>query len=164
MPHVAFSEPAKLIPLLEPKTIAATVTNTDAVDLLGVHWATLCIQFGAITDDVCNVKVEASTAASTSGTDKEVVGFRYRLTAAVGTDEHGAITTASSDGVTASTSDDNKMLIIDIDPSQVAALGADYRYVRAVIAPSSDNTATYVSAFGVLQSRYPANVILPDVT
>ena len=106
------------------------------------------------------VTVEASTAGTSNATEGQIL-FQYRLSGAVDTDSMGAITTPASAaaGAVVSEAGDNKVLIIDIDPAVVAASAADRRYVRAVITPTSDLTATVVGAITILEHRYPGNAI-----
>jgi hypothetical protein len=51
------------------------------------------------------------------------------------------------------------MLLIDVDPAAVAAQGADYRYIHALISPAADATATMVSAVAYIESMMLGNSI-----
>jgi len=153
-----YNEKLKYLPILAPADIAATATATPYVDLKEAHWATFVLDFGAITNSTIAVTMECSTAASSNATE-QTIAFNYRLSAAVGTDDMGAITAATTTGAALAATDDNKTLLIELDPSAVAALGADFRYARAVITPATDNTAVLVGGAVVLEPRYPGNDI-----
>ena len=158
---IRYAEGLKVLPILATQDIAATATGTQYVDLDQVQWATLLIQFGAITSTDSTgeaiVTIEASTAGSSNATEGAIV-FSYRLSAAVATDTMGAITAATASGVGVTQADDNKVLVVDVDPA-VVALTADRRFIRAVISPTTDVTATLVSAVAILEHRYPGNSI-----
>lgn len=158
-----FVEKFKLQPILTPADIVATATASNYVDLKDLNWATFLVSFGAITTGTLTVTVEASTAASSNATEAGVP-FNYRLSGAVGTDSMGAITAATSDGVSITASDDNKVLAIEIDPAALPANpGADFRYLRVVATPTTDMAACVVGAALVGTPRYPGNSI-PSVT
>lgn len=161
---IRYAEGVKVLPILAPADIAATATGTQYIDMDGVNWATVLVQFGSIasTDSTGEVvvTVEASTAGSSNATEGQIL-FQYRLSAAVATDTMGAITTpaTAAAGAPVNNTDDNKVLVIDIDPSVVAASADTRRYVRVVITPTSEVTATVVGAIAVLEHRYPGNTI-----
>lgn len=161
---IRYGEGMKIQPILAPADIVAVATPTKYIDFDQVNWATFLIQFGAMTTTDTTgevvVTVEASTAGTSNATEGQIL-FQYRLSGAVDTDSMGAITTPASAaaGAVVSEAGDNKVLIIDIDPAVVAASAADRRYVRAVITPTSDLTATVVGAIAILEHRYPGNAI-----
>lgn len=151
------AEDVKVLPVLAPADVAATATPTQYFDLKFINRASLFISLGAITGDTAVVTLECSTAASSNATES-AIGFDYRLSSAVATDSMGAIAAAAStDGVTLAATDDNKVLVIDIDPSVVAAVGDDYRYVRAVVTPGASMTAFILSALLVAEPVYAQN-------
>ncbi len=153
-----YAEKMKVLPILAPADIAATATATQYVDLDQAHWATFAVQFGAVTNSTIAVTVECSTAASSNATE-QAIAFNYRLSGAVATDSMGAITAATTTGAALAATDDNKTLLIDLDPSAVAALGADFQFARVVVTPATDNTAVLVGAIAYLEPRYPGNSI-----
>jgi hypothetical protein len=153
-----YVEKTKALPILAPADIAATATASQYFDLENAHWATIAVQFGAITNSTIAVTVECSTAASSNATE-QTIGFNYRLSSAVATDSMGAITAATTTGAALAATDDNKTLFIDLDPSAVAALAADMQFARVVITPATDNTAVLVGAIAYLEPRYPGNTI-----
>jgi hypothetical protein len=158
-----FMEGYKVLPILIPADITENATATAYVDLDKLNWATIAIHYGAITCDVNTVTLECSTAATSNATEV-AIGFQYRLSVAIDTDDSaaGTITTATSTGVALTVSDDGKALFIEVDPSAVAAIG-DYRWVRAVITPVTTTTALVVGAICYGEPRYPGNAI-PSAT
>jgi hypothetical protein len=163
---IRFGQGIQVVNILAPADIVATATKTSIFDLKGANWATLALHFGAITCDPPTITVKCSTAATT--TSAIAVAFQYRLSTLPTIDggTMGAITQATTTGValTGGAADNGKMLIIDVDPAAIAAEGADYRYLHALITPSADATATMVGAVAYLEPRYPGNSIPVTVT
>lgn len=153
-----YNEKLKFLPILTHADVAATETPTPYVNLAEAHWATFVIDFGAITASTVAVTIECSTAASSNPTEV-TKAFNYRKSGVIGSDDMGAITAATTTGAALTATDDNKTLLIEIDPQEVAALGDDYQYVRAVITPASDMSAFIVGASVILEPRYPGNDI-----
>jgi hypothetical protein len=157
-----FASALNTVPLLNPVDTAATALATPFVKLGGSHGGTLFVHFGNIAaasaDQAVTVTLEAATAAA-SGSEA-AVAFNYRLSGAVGANTFGAITAAASTGVSIGTTDDGKMLAIDIDPSKFLAAKADTTYVRAVITPDAGGTATLVSAFAQLEPRVSQSTMI----
>jgi hypothetical protein len=158
MNNIRFGENIKVQPILAPADIVDSATPTGYVDLRDLHWATLALHFGAITCDVPTVTLEASTAASSNATEL-AVAFYYRLSGVVGTDTMGSITSATTTGAALVVTDDGKVMFIEVDPQAIAALGDDYRYVRAVITPAENITACVVGAVSYGEKRYPGNTV-----
>ena len=75
----------------------------------------------------------------------------------------GAITAATSDGASLAATDDNKTMLIELDPQAIPGNpGEAFRYARVVITPATDNTVYICSATAILQPRYPGNAIPSD--
>jgi len=160
---IRHAEGVKVLPILAPADIVATATYTSYVDLNMVNWATFLVNFGAVasTDSTGEVvvTVEASTAGTSNATEG-AIAFSYRLSAAVNTDTMGAITAATAaGGAVVPEDEDNKVLVIDVDPAVVAASAADRRFVRLLITPTAEITSTIVGAIAVLEHKYPGNAI-----
>lgn len=154
---IRFAEKTKLQPILGPIDIVATATASNYVDLVESQWITFLVSFGVITTGTLTVTAEASTAGSSNATEA-AVPFSYRLSGAVATDSMGAITSATSAGVSITASDDNKILVIDIDPAALPANpGADYSWMRLVFSPTTDMAACVVGAAFAGAPRYPGN-------
>lgn len=162
MKGIRYAEGLKILPILAPADIVATATATQYVDLKLVNWATFLVTFGAVasTDSTgaAVVTLQASTAGTSNATEVSVA-FPYRLSAAVATDTMGALATATTAGASVGQADDNKVLVVDVDPAVIAAQGADYRYVRLMVTPTAEVTSTIVSAVAVLEHRFPGNSI-----
>lgn len=151
----SYNENVKVLPLLAPQDIVATATASGYIRVSeAAGTIELSVPFGnvASTDSTGEVvvTVEASTAGTSNATET-AIAFKYRLSAAVATDTMGATTAATSAGVAVGQADDNKLLTIFVEPDQLAAVGADFQYLRAVITPTSEITATVI---GGVQARY----------
>lgn len=158
---IRFAEGLKVLPILAPQNIVASATASEYVDLKLANWATFVVSFGAATSDstdTCTVTVEASTAASSNATEG-AIAFSYRLSSAVATDSMGTITAATTAGVAVTATDDNKVLVIDVDPAAVAATAADRRFLRVVLTPNAEMASCNVGALAFLAPRYPGNAI-----
>lgn len=160
---IRYAEGLKVLPILTPADIVATATYTSYVDLDKVNWATFLVSLGSVasTDSTGEVviTVEASTAGTSNATEG-AVAFQYRLSAAVNTDTMGAITNATAGGGAAIVNTaDNTVVVIDVDPAVVAASAADRRFVRLLITPTAEITATVVGAIAILEHKYPGNAI-----
>lgn len=150
----------RIVPLLTPADIVATATNTSFLDMKAVNHATLCAFFGSITaasaDQPITVTLTVATGAATTG--EVALAFKYRLTGAVATDTLGDISSATSAGVSIATTDDNKILMIDVDPGALEAALADGRFVHLLITPDAGGSATVVGVFALIEPAY-ASVI-----
>lgn len=151
----------RVVPLLNPQDITTSATNSSWLDMKDVIHATLCVQFGNIAatsaDQGVVVTVECATAAAT--TSAVALAYTYRLSGATGTDTLGDITSVANTGVTIGTTDDGKMLQIDINPAVFeGAHNADARFVSALITPDAGASATLVSAFALIEPAYASVV------
>lgn len=145
-----------VVPLIGPVDTAATAVATPWVDLKTAVGVTFDLFFGAITtgtaDSNITVTVEAATAAATGS--EAAMAFKYRLSGAVGANTLGALTAATASGVSVASTDDNKVLEIYLDTAALPAALEDSRFVRVVVTPTADHTATLVSAVARLDVRY----------
>lgn len=150
-----FGQYENIVPILVPQDIAGTATATPFLDLKTAHNASFVVYFGALTtttaSDNIAVTMEVSTAAS-SGSEA-AVAFSYRLSGATGANSWGAITAATTAGVTIASTDDNKALLVNVDPAAMAAALADGRFVRLVLTPTG-MAATLVSVMAFVEPRY----------
>ena len=159
MNQMQFAESIKVVPVLAPIDAVATARASAYVDLTEAQWATFVVNFGVITTGTATITVEASTAGSSNATEA-AIPFKYRLTGAVNTDTLGAITAATSAGATVATDADAKTYIIDVDPAALPANpGADFKWLRLVVSPTTDMAACLVGATAYLQPRYPGNAL-----
>ena len=140
-----------LIPLIAPVDTAASTVNTDVFDAGECVAVEMQIAFGVITGDTVVVTVEECD--DTTPTNSTAIAYTYRLSSAVGTDSMGALTAATTSGVTIAATDDNKVLQIFVDP---AALSAGYPYLRAVVDPGASASVVLVGAVAnVLPRKNP---------
>lgn len=150
------------MPLIAPVDTAATAIQ-GAFKLGVAHGGTAFVFFGANTaasaDQSVTVSLEAAT--SSASTTAVAVAFSYRLSGAVGDNTWGAITAATTAGVPIVIStDNNKMLAIDIDPSKLLMAKAGAEYARIVVTPDAGGTATLVSAWVQLEPRVSQSVMV----
>lgn len=141
------AEDIQVFPILAIADITTTATATSYVNLakLGMGQLEIEVNFGAITPTdatgECVVTVEANAVNDTSSSDNDegAIAFNYRLSSAAGTDSMGALTAAASTGKAISGTDDNKTLLVYVDPAVAAK-----KFVRAVLTPTADMTTTCV--------------------
>ncbi len=142
-----------IIPLLEPKDIVAVTTASSYLALKGAIRAGFLIPIGAITTGTATdtevVTVEAATA---EGGTEAAIAFKYRLSGALGANTWGAVTTADTTGVSIASTDDNKLLWIEIDPDELAA--NDYAVVRVKFTATPDMAAFLTAVLGVISPSY----------
>ena len=157
MKDMRFITVNNVVPLIAPQDITTAATATPWVAMGKQLHATFLIPFGSITaasaDQAITVTVEAANAAAEGS--EAAIAFTYRLSAAVGANTWGAITASTTAGMSIATTDDNKILAIDINPAALDSALADASHVRVVITPDAGATATLVSALAVLEPRYP---------
>lgn len=150
VPFVAYEN---IIPLLAPQDIASTATTCSYMDLRNALKAGFLIPIGAITTgSASDTEVITVQCATAEGGTEAAVAFRYRLSGAAGANTWGAIATADTTGVSIASTDDNKVLWIELDPDELAA--SDYRYARPVLTDTDDMAAFLVAVLGVIQPRY----------
>ena len=150
-----YDELVHFIPLVSPvDTVSAAVTTAE-VDTGECKWLQFYAFFGTVTTQPVVVTLEECT--DTSGTGNTAMAFNYRLSAAAGTDTMGAITAATSSGVTIGVSDDDKCLIVEVDPNAVAALGGPY--ARLVVTPNGSTSACEVAVWALALPRNAQNVV-----
>lgn len=146
---IRFMENTHLVPGFAPADITTTTTYSDVVNAGKTHWVQFILQCGVITGDTAVVTVEECTSAAAAG--NTAIAFSYRLSSAVGTDTLGAATAATSSGVTLAATDDNKVLIVDVDPS---TLSAGSNYVRLAVDPGGSMSAFLVGCVILAEPRY----------
>ena len=150
-----------IVPLKAPVDSAGTAYATPYLDLKGAVHATLFAYFGVVTaasaDQNLILTVECSTAAASNATEV-AIAFKYRLSGATGTDTWGAITAATSAGVSLDTTTlDGKMIAIDIDCAALPLAHGqdDVRYIRLVNAIDAGGTVTLNAVWASLDPAYP---------
>lgn len=156
-----YAQKLKMLPVIAPVAFTTSPVASQYVDVGENHWATFLVSFGLMTSDstdTVTLTVECSTAASSNANEVKLA-YKYRLSAAVGTDSMGAITAATSDGMSINAADDDsKMLVIDVDPATIPAKLTDGRFLRLVATPSAQMASGVISAVALLEPRYPGDV------
>ncbi len=150
-----------IVPLVAPIDAATTTpVQTPYLDIASANRAAFLIYFGVVTSttatDTMTITVEASTA-STSNAGEEAIAFNYRVSAAVATgNDWGAVTAATSDGVSlgASTVFDGFAMQIDVDPQYVVEKKPDARWVRVVMTESAAYSVLLYTVIGFIAPRY----------
>ena len=162
----AFGEYENIVPLLAPFDRAGTLLETPYIDLQSANRASFLLYFGVVTSttatDTLTLTMEASTA-STSNASEEAIAFQYRLSAAFATgNTWGAVTDATSAGVSlgASTVFDGFMVMVDVDPAAVTAKKPDARYVRLVGTHTDAYSVMLVSCTGIVAPRYKQTTMI----
>ncbi len=157
MKNVRFGIGENIVPLKAPVDSAGTAYATPWVDLKNALHATFFYYAGVVTatsaDQAVVITMEAATAAA-SGSEV-AIAFKYRLSGATGANTWGDITSATSTGFSFATTDDGKMVLVDIDPAALESALADARFVRMVVGIDAGGTVTLNSAWAVLEPRYP---------
>lgn len=130
---------------------SATGVATGFVSLKTFQKVTFIASFGTMGTADYTVKVQAS--AATAGGTATDLAFQYRLSAAAGTDTMGAITdvAAASTVTVAYLTDSTKLLIIDVDSSELTDTKP---YVGLYLTRGSSATAQ-ISVIALLWPRYP---------
>jgi hypothetical protein len=155
-----------MIPGIVPASNTTAAAYIEPVDLDLANWVTFVVVMGAMTSGggaTCDSYTVAVTCSSLATlTSATAIPFTYRLSSALATNSGwGAVTAGTSDGVELSTGAanlTNKLLVIDVDPSVVAAKGSQYRYVSVTLTPAT-TTAHVFGAISLVETRYPGNTI-----
>lgn len=134
-----------VVPAIAPASLS-TATASDVIGLKEYHRVQFVVVFGAVDASDCVVTVEECD--DTTPTTDTAIAFYYRKSSALGTDSMGDRTAATSSGVTIANADDNKILLIDIDASD---LSEGYPYVKVVLTPGG---TTIAGAVAFLYPRY----------
>lgn len=146
-----------ILPLIAPVDTAATEKRTPFLDMRKALHTTILVYFGVTTATSAdqNIIVTLQAATSAASTSETAIAFRYRLSGATGANTWGAVTTATSAGASLDTTTlDNKILLIDVDPAALPAIGADNYFVSVVVTPDAGGTVTLLSALAISDPQY----------
>ena len=161
---IRYGEGLNIMALVEPHIVAATAHRTPSVDLDMANWVSFLLSMGQVTSGAattgatCTMTVEVSTAST--GTAPTLIAFDYRLSSALGTNSFGTILHGTSDGVVLTAGlggFTNKLLLIDVDPSNAAAHGTNCRFLALNV--TFDTTLTTAAVCGIVEPKYPGNAI-----
>ena len=155
----AHAEVLKTVIVLAPQDITATATNTNWMDVdQCVGQVEFEILFGALTATDSSTSEMAVTVLASTSADTDAgtaIAFSYQLSEALGTDTMGAVTAATSSGITINSStDDNKVLVIYVEPAVLKAVGEDYRWACVNIDGTTNVTAALVAGMAHYTPRY----------
>jgi len=158
MKDARFVTMENIVPLKAPVDSAGTAYATAFVDMKNALHATFFYFVGVMTatsaDQNITVTMEAATAAA-SGSEV-AIAFKYRVSGAVGANTWGAITSATTAGISIDTTGtEGVMYAIDIDPAALDSALADARFVRMVVGIDAGGTVTLNSVWAELDPRYP---------
>lgn len=155
---IRYGQGINVFPVQPPKDVGGLTTETLDVDLRDASWVTFLCNLGNMTSDASDtvtVTVEATTDGSTTGA---AVPFKYRLSSTTAVNTWGDITDATSDGVAiVGATDDNKSILIDVDPAVVQASvdGAVGCYVNYVVV----GPVCLMSTTAFVEHKYPGNTM-----
>ena len=147
-----------MVPLASPVDTAATTVSSDVIGVKEALEIELDVLFGTITGDTVVVTIEECD--DTTPTNTTAIAFNYQKSSAVGTDTMGAVTAATTAGVTIAATDDDKLLRCFVDPD---ALTAGYPYLRVVANPGASASAVEIAIWAILRDRYPQEVPISAV-
>lgn len=152
--RIGFDERA--IMLLKPQDIVATATQSSFVDMKDALHATFLIPLGVLSGTTSDglVAITLTCATGAASTNEVALAFTYRLSGAVGTDTLGAPTAAANTGVSITLADDNKLLIIDLDPAKMEGALATARFASILIVPEAGSTVTNIAVICLLEQAY----------
>jgi hypothetical protein len=154
-----YGQVAQFLPVLAPADITTTDTNTAIVDLSNAHRCTFLVYTGAVTSASTTEPVVTLMAATGAATvSATAIAFNYRKSSAVLTDTWADIAAATTAGMAITLTDDNKLMLIDVDPSVVASK-TDGRYVYLHIDTNAQVSAFVIGASAILEPRYAANTM-----
>lgn len=142
-----------IVHCISPVDTTSNAANGDVVHAAEAHEVEFLVLFGTITGDDAVVTVEECD--DTTPSNSSAIAFNYQKGAALGTDTMGAVTAATTSGVTMSATDDDKILRCYVDP---ATLSSGYPYLRVVVTPGGSMSACEVAAVAILRKRYPQEV------
>ena len=143
-----YGQDLHIVKVADYADIVSTATNTTHIKVTG-HRVTFLISLATLTGDSINLTVEESTSAAT--TSAAAIPFVYRLGSAAGADTWGAVTTADSTGVDMTASDDDKLMLIDVDP---ADMSDGCNYLSVLMAPGASASVCGVSAYAITDARF----------
>ena len=138
-----------IIPVFAPLDLGSGDMTTTHIKVTNALRITYLLSFGVITGDTATITIECSSAATT--TSASAIPFTYRLTGDTASDTYGDVTTCDTDGLLITASDDNKLLMVDVNMSDVADTAS---YVALSCVTAGSMSACVTSAVALVQTRY----------
>ena len=149
------SESLQFIPLLKSADVGGAGADTDVFNAGLLNGVSVLFHFGAITGNSTLIAYKGATnaLAAAKGT---AMAFRYRRaaadTGATLADTYGDATAVASTGMTLTAAPyDNGMLVVELDPDEIAG----YPYVCFAISATANPMNVAVQAVG--SPRYPGH-------
>lgn len=132
---------------------AGTEIFTDVLDVGEYAELEFILACGAITTDDTVIKLYSDANTTTGG--GTAIAFKYKQSAALGTDTSGAWTSIASTGLTlTATTDTNKTLRVNVDPQLCEGLP----YVYLGIDPGESQTVGLYSVVAVGVPTYSQSI------
>ena len=149
-----FSEGLGIVPLMIIEA-SATGFQSNYIKVNNTHWVSFLVCCGDA--DTAMIYTVESSSANGSNASEIAIPFLFRKSgaASAGSDTWSAITTADSTGHTfTEATDTGKMLVIDINPMDLAE---GHNYLRVVLTTTAIAVATMVasSVVAIYEPRYP---------
>ena len=158
MKSMRFGEGLHISQVMELHDLVNVNHYAGYVHLDLANWVTFILTFGTVTSNATsdNLTVTVQSASINSTAVGTCVDFTYRLLSTLaGTNTAIAATAGTSDGVVLTSSDlVNAVLLIDVDPSVIAAKGETQDWCAVWMDPGS-SLAIYGTALAVIEPRYP---------
>jgi hypothetical protein len=159
---IRYAEKIQIIPVMVPDATTSADDKSAYVKIQNAQWVSFLCYWSSLTSDstdTASIMVYSSTAGST--TNAVAQPFKYRLCEAVGGDTWGTISSATAAaGVSITGVDDNKVLLIDVDPASLYALDTDATFIHLLVDGSGMRTNPAFGATCFLEPRYPQNANL----
>ena len=157
--------------VMAPVSFTTAASVTGYVDLSGVEDCTFLLNVGTCASSSTTntlVTVEASSAAASNASEVQII-CNYRKSSALATDAFASVTamvTAAAGVPLVPTTDANKIVLIDVDPSVVigATANKNGRYVRLVITPNAQTTATIIGVTAIMTPMYAGVTMVSAIT
>ena len=155
-----FDNKTHVVGLASPVDSAGAAVTSDIINVGVYHSVSLLVYLGTLTGDTAVVTVEECDDVTPS--NNTAIAFRYRESAATGTsDAYGAVTAATAAGFTFAADDDDHILMIDINGSE---LTDGYPYVRVVVTPGGSASASEVAILSISAPRYAQSDQVTQIT
>jgi len=142
----------RYVPLTSPVDTTSTTVSSDVVSTQNAAAIDLLVYFGTITGDTVVVTVKECDDFTPS--NSTAIAYKYRKGGATaGTDSDGAVTAATSSGITIAADDDDKILTISVDPN---TLTAGYPNLQVIADPGGSASAVEIAIIAVIWPKYGA--------
>lgn len=150
-----------VVPLTAPVSITAA-NSSDVFNMGKSQGAKIIVSVGALAVDLT---ITVLKGTNTTPSASAAIPFRYRKSAAVGTDTMGAWAAAETTGVALTgTTDNGKVVEILLESSEFTPVsGTEYPYGQVVLTPAS-SSACLVAVTGIFEPRYDQAVPPSQVT